>query len=193
MQLITDTPWPAAPDRCPCDWDFVEWLQQQPLARSIAFSRIVFHMGTGLHHRVGLAQAEARSPYRVIGLTASPEELAEYAAQMVERPQYLHRYQVHFGDIYAFDPVWWLPMLDVVSLFHLCEFTDERRREYGAWDDEAVLLRFLERMNPGGMVLFYTGSVGYERAKPIIARASERGLITAGYEFKSLRVCMVLQ
>lgn len=193
VQLITDTPWDAAPDRCPCDWDFVEWLRRQPRVRSIDWARTVFHMGTGAHHHVGRSVAEEQMPYRVIGLTASPEELAEYARLMVEQPSYLLRYQVHFGDIYVFDPLRWTPMLDIVTLFHLCEFTDERRKEYGGWDDEAVLMRFLEHMEPGGRVLFYTGSVGYSRAEPIIERLRHRGIIRDSDAFKSLRICTVVR
>lgn len=192
QRLITDTPWLAAPTRCPCDWDFVEWLETRPRVRSIEYGRTVFHMGTGMHHYVGQMVSAARMPYRVIGLTASPEEHAEYARLMVENPLALHRYQVLFGDIYVFDPSRWVPMLDEVTLFHLCEFTDERRRAYGGWDDEAVLMRFLERMEPGGHVFFYTGSVGYERAEPLIAGAIQRGIIDEGTIFKSLRVCTLM-
>lgn len=194
VQLITDTPWDAAPDRCPCDWDFVDWLVLD--AETVAgapYTRTVFHMGTGAHHYVGTRAQSVRTQARVVGFTASPEELAEYARLMIAHPEYLLRYQVLFGDIYVFDPTRWLPMLDVVTLFHLCEFTDERRNEYGGWDDDAVLMRFIERTHKGGCILFYMGSVGYSRAVPVIQRAVDRGLISSGIEFKSLRSCRVLQ
>lgn len=192
QRLITDTPWPASPDRCPCDWDFVEWLAREKRNTALGRARTVFHMGTGAHHFVGFTVAAQRMPYRVIGLTASPVELNHYAAHVVAEPSTLHRYQVLFGDIYVFDPDFWLTRLDIVSLFHFCEFTDERRDAYGGWDDTSVLMRFIERTRTGGHILFYMGSVGYSRSVPIIQRMVDLGLISAGVEFKSLRVCEVL-
>lgn len=189
--LFYDHAWPATPDTCPCDFDLIDWLAGLPVSRSIAFNRTMLHFGSGLHHCVGLAVAEQQLPIRLVSLTASPVEHAEYVRLAIERPDIMRRYQCVFGDIYAFDPRAFLPPLDIATLFHLCEFTDDRRAAYGGVDDEGVVSRFVEALRPGGRLLFYTGSMRYDRARPIVDAFVARGELVDDGTFRSLRICRV--
>lgn len=187
-RMVIDAPWDWQPERCAVDADIVEWLAEMPVVRSLEFSRVMFHMGTGLHHLVGLTEARRQSATHVIGMTASPAEIARYATLASVEPLILHRYEVLFGDIHVFDPRVWLPPLDIVSLPHLGEFTDERRNAYGGVDEAEVLARFIQQSNPGATFLFYTGSVGYERLEPVLNGARMAGYLVNTRHFKSLHI-----
>ena len=79
-------------------------------------------------------------------------------------------YVAYFGDIYLTNPKL-LPDFDVVTMVHLCEFffPNTASEEYGGVDDRGVLDLFTAKTKPGGHILFYTKSIGFEKAKPIVA------------------------
>jgi hypothetical protein len=72
-------------------------------------------------------------------------------------------------------------------LFHLCEFADARsagRR----MDDAQVLRLFHSRLRPAGLLMFYKGSFGYPRARPLIAQLLADGLLSFVEEYASLEI-----
>jgi hypothetical protein len=76
-------------------------------------------------------------------------------------------------------------------MFHAGEFISANTTspEYGGMDDLGVTRVLLDRMRPGGYVLFYTGSFAFDKAEAIVAvLEGEKKLARAG-TFKSLLVC----
>ena len=93
-----------------------------------------------------------------------------------------------FGDIYQLEPRL-LPELDVVTLFHLGEFWSEKNAAYGAMTDRELALSMLEKLVPGGWLLFYTGSFAYDKAAAIADRLEAEGRLLPAGTFATLRVC----
>lgn len=181
--LTYDHAWPESFDSCPCDRDFVDWLLKKEVS-----GQTIFHFGTGAHHTVGMSAASLEN--HVIGLTASRGEMDAYEEWAIIMPHRAQCYQVIFGDIYTINPRL-LPDLDIVTLFHLCEFTDARRAEYGGCDDREVALRLLSRMKPDGSLLGYPGSMAWVRAEPIFAGLVEEGLLREPVLWRSLAIYKV--
>ena len=74
--------------------------------------------------------SNARSESRrnsVFGITAAPQEYQKYIELAIARPEVLRYYNAVFGDIYLLNEKL-LPVFDVVTLFHLCEFRGETDR-----------------------------------------------------------------
>lgn len=180
MQIIR-RPWKLSRTDCPCDLDFLDWIANQDLE-----GRTIFHFGTGDHHVVGLECARSDRDNAVIGVTASPREHDAYVKLARTEPEITKRYVVLFGDIYNTNPRL-LPPLDVVTLFHLCEFTDEKAT-YRALDDAGLVRTLGDQVRPGGWMVFYTRSYAYARVAPILdAWAGEAGF-TEAEGFRTLRV-----
>jgi hypothetical protein len=146
----------------------------------------IFHFGTGGHHLVGRANRSVGLDNQILAITASPAEHAKYVAAVIRDPSLARNYKVLFGDIYDLSPLL-LPTFDLVTLFHLCEFTQAGKR----LDDSALLDLFLSKLAPDGRVLFYSRSGGRARAAPIIANAVGAGRMSHVEEFKSLLVYKV--
>ena len=91
--------WPLHADKCPCDVDFVDFLEEQAVADAT-----IFHFGTGAHHHVGLRLAGNGGNNAVLGVTAAPREYEAYIRLAIERPEISRRYKVEFGDIYLTEP-----------------------------------------------------------------------------------------
>jgi hypothetical protein len=49
----------------------------------------------------------------------------------------------------------------------------------------------IDRIKPGGYVLFYKGSMAFEKALPILAKLEKRGNLTRVPDFKTLQVYRV--
>jgi len=176
--------WPFRPGVCPCDGDFVEWLT----ARGVR-GRSVFHLGTGAHHLVGLENQSRGLDNDVLGLTLAPREHRSYVRAMLREPALGRHYKVLFADLHSLCAAA-LPRFDVATLFHLGEFGDlssPARR----MDEKGVLDLLCEQLVPGGRVLFYKGSFGYERAALLIAAKAQAGDIRHDEDFRSLRVYRV--
>lgn len=194
-EMITyDHAWPATPDTCPPDFDLVAWLFAHREEAIGDGNWRVFHMGTGAHHHVGLSVAEMRdddeqrNPFHVIGLTASVMELDAYVTNARANAAITNRYTTIFGDIYTFDPRMFVGPLDVATLFHLGEFTDERRTLYGGATDFAVLRRFVRAVRPGGYLIMYPGSMAYDRIRLDVDVLVRDRLVEECEGFRSLRV-----
>jgi hypothetical protein len=167
---------------CPCDVHFNEWIEAQKLT-----GKTVYHFGTGTHHVVGLRQAELGNS--VFAITASKEEYESYVALVMDNASVAKSYLAYFGDIYLTNPAL-LPTLDAVTLFHLCEFSrpNTASADYGGLTDRGLLDVMTERTRPGGHILFYRDSNGYEASKPIIAAWENERVVERLPDFKTLLV-----
>jgi hypothetical protein len=179
---IYDDVWDLDLAVCPCDQHLLDWIA----ARDLRGARI-FHFGTGNHHLVGIRTAEDGRGNAVLGITASPREHESYVKLVIERPEIGRNYKVLFGDIYQLEPRL-LPEFDVVTLFHLGEFWSEKNAAYGAMTDRELALSMLEKLVPGGWLLFYTGSFAYDKAAAIADRLEAEGRLVPAGTFATLRL-----
>jgi hypothetical protein len=177
-----DAAWDLSEEQCPCDVHFVEWLEAQGICGAA-----IFHFGTGAHHHVGIRCAENGSDNAVLGITASPGEHEAYVRLALARPDVSRLYKAFFGDIYVLEDRL-LPEFEVVTLFHLCEFRSGENDAYGAMTDLAMAQLLVRKTRPGGWVLFYTGSMAFEAARPIVAELEASGSLEANGSFKSLLI-----
>ena len=167
---------------CPCDIHLVKWLEQEGLR-----GQTIFHFGTGEHHTVGIKCHEAGRGNAVLGITASPREHGFYEQLIIERPEVGHSYKVLFGDIYQLDARL-LPEFDIVSLFHVGEFRNEKNDAYQALTDEAMVRLLVGKLKGPQLVLFYSGSYAFDVAERIAEQlVAEKRLEPAG-RFESLRI-----
>lgn len=173
--------WPLRPDVCPCDVHFCDYLDERGIR-----GRAIFHFGSGGHHVVGTRNHTAGWQNEVLSLTLAPAEHARYLRRVVRDPAFGRYYKVLFADIYSLCADG-LPLFDLVSLFHLCEFGDASsggRRH----DDEGVLRTFCSRLRADGLLLLYRGSFGFKRAEPLVARAVADGTLSFVEDYKSLSI-----
>jgi hypothetical protein len=158
-----DAVWDLQLAQCPCDVHFCDWLEIEQIKDAS-----IFHFGTGSHHVIGIRTAENGSNNCVLGITASPGEYDAFVKLAIERPDVEKSYKVFFGDIYQLEKRL-LPQFDVVTLFHLCEFRDERNDLYGALTDLEVTTMLTQLTRPGGYIVFYTKSFAFDTAEKVIA------------------------
>lgn len=168
--------------QCPCDVHFVKWLETEGLR-----DRTIFHFGTGEHHTVGIRCHEAGKGNAVFGITASPREHDFYEQLVIERPEVGHSYKVLFGDIYQLDARL-LPEFDIVSLFHVGEFRNEKNDAYGALTDDQMVRLLVGRLKGAKLVLFYSGSYAFDVARGIVDALVAEGVLEPAGSFESLRV-----
>jgi hypothetical protein len=173
--------WPLDLEACPCDVQFIEYLQ-----RDGTLGKVIFHFGTGNHHRVGRRCSEPDLAHEVLGLTISKEEYEAYIDLVIREPRIGHSYKVLFADIYTLTARL-LPRFDLVTLFHHGEFLAERRAD-APHDDRSLVDLFLGKLEPGGKILFYQGSCGFNRTGPILADLVAQGRIVQVDEYKSLLI-----
>lgn len=176
--------WELQEDICPCDVHFNQWIADRGLR-----DKTIYHFGTGSHHVVGREQAINGSNNAVFAITASIEEYQAYIELVAENSRINKNYVVYFGDIYLTN-VKLLPEFDVVTMFHLREFfhPNTSSEEYGGITDRGVLDVFTARTRSAGHILFYTGSLGFEKATPIIAEWEQANPVERIGEFKTLRI-----
>ena len=154
---------------------FCNWLEEQKITNAS-----IFHFGTGSHHIVGIRTAENGSNNCVLGITASPGEYDAFVKLAIDRPDVEKTYKSFFGDIYQLEDRL-LPTFDVVTLFHLCEFRNERNDLYGALTDRGVTDLLTAHTRSGGYILFYTKSFAFDTAEKVIAEwEKEQGVERVG-------------
>ena len=173
--------WPLEPEMCPCDLHFCSYLRARDVRR-----RAVFHFGTGAHHLVGLRNLEERLENDILGITASPHEHERYVKLLIRSPALGVHYKVLFGDIYQLNAAV-LPTFDLVTLFHLCEFTNPIQSD-GRLSDAALVDLFLSKLAPEGRLLFYVGSDGRRQTAPILELAVADGKMILEESYQTLRV-----
>jgi hypothetical protein len=183
MNYWTDK-WPLMVDVCPCDVHFNDWVENKKLK-----NKLIYHFGTGTHHVIGEVQATNKSGNTVFAITASKEEYDAYIELSTTKAQVTKNYLAYFGDIYLSNPRL-LPEFDVVTMFHLCEFLfpNTTSKEYGGLDDAKLLNLFTAKTKPGGYILFYTRSIAFPKAAPIIEKWAKKGHVKRVGEFKTLLV-----
>jgi hypothetical protein len=174
--------WDLHADVCPCDVHFNEWVEAAKITGCT-----IYHFGTGNHHVVGLRQAELSNS--VLAITASKAEHDSYVALASENAALAKSYLAYFGDIYLTNPRW-LPPFDVVTMFHLCEFSQPSTTsiEYGGLSDRALLDLFTARTNPGGHLVLYKESRDFAKAAPIIAAWEKEQPVERTEDFKTLMI-----
>ena len=182
-----DDSWDLREKECPCDVHFIEWLDREKITGSA-----IYHFGTGNHHHVGIECARESRRNSVLGITAAPQEYQKYIELAIARPEVLRTYNAVFGDIYLVNPKL-LPVFDVVTLFHLCEFRGERTDAYGGATDLEVANRLTDQTRPGGHILFFTSSFAFAwdgamSAKKVIAIWEKERPVERVGEYKSLLV-----
>jgi hypothetical protein len=169
-------------DQCPADHHFVQWLDKSSIRR-----KNIFHFGTGGHHLVGMKNAELKWGNAIQGITASPQEYQAYIDLAVAQPGVMGEYKVYFGDIYQLDGRL-LPQFDVVTLFHLCEFWSDKNTAYGGMNDLDLACLLADHLQPGGHMLFYSGSFAFAQAEPVIAKLRGLRPLRPIADHESLRV-----
>jgi hypothetical protein len=174
---------PLMPQMCPCDIHFCDFLQERNLR-----GKSIFHFGTGGHHIVGLRNWTDGMANEILAITASPREHSRYIKRVVAKPSFGRHYKVLFADIYDLHAAL-LPQFDVVTLFHLYEFTPGHRVASGIrMDDAGVLDLFVSKLSPQGLLLFYEGSHGYGETRVVVERAVAAGKISFETRYKSLLI-----
>jgi hypothetical protein len=177
-----DAYWGLRIAECPCDVHFVEWLRETGVKNAG-----IYHFGSGGHHLVGAECAKDGRGNVVLSVTAAPQEYDDYVKLLIENPDISKSYVCYFGDIYTVNARL-LPPLDVVTLFHLCEFRSEKNDAYGAKTDLEVALELAKNLKAGGWMLFYTGSFAWEPAKPKVAELVRLGVIEPAGTYKTLEL-----
>ncbi|MBM3526781.1 MAG: hypothetical protein FJX62_01695 [Alphaproteobacteria bacterium] len=181
---LWDANWDLDVEVCPCDVHFNDWVKKQKLK-----NKLIYHFGTGTHHVIGIQQAINKSGNTVFAITASKGEYDTYIELSSKKAQVSKNYLAYFGDIYLTNPKL-LPDFDVVTMFHLCEFfhPNTASKSYGGVDDAKLLDMFTAKTKPGGYILFYTRSMAFDRAHPIILKWEKKGQVKRVGEFKTLLV-----
>ena len=174
--------WALDEQICPCDVDFVDFLNKTEIQQ-----KIIFHFGTGQHHIVGYKNLELVRPNEIVGITASREEHEAYVQMIIANPLIAQYYKVFFADIYTLTPGI-LPTFDVVTLFHLCEYHSGANRAYTQTDDRRLLRIFVEKLRPQGLLLLYRGSQAYSKAEPLAEVLVSDGELRKEQEYKSLDI-----
>jgi hypothetical protein len=174
--------WPLREDLCPCDIHFVDYLR----ARNVG-AKSIFHFGTGEHHLVGKENARFETPNDILGITASRKEHTKYLNFIIHNPAAANAYKVLFADIYTLSPGL-LPEFDFITLFHLGEYYHKTRSAYARLDDTSLAEMLVEKLRPGGKLLFYTGSDGFPKTREIINRLIRQRKIARAETFQSLLI-----
>jgi len=150
------------PHECPCDLHFVEWLMENKIG-----NKNIFHFGTGGHHYVGIENGNFTYPNEIMGITAQKEEYISYIDMVTENAHLNTHYKVLFSDIYTLNERV-IPNFDIVTLFHLCEYYYDDKSDYCTLNDETLLRLFINKLNDGGKILFYSKSAKYRLVEPIL-------------------------
>jgi len=172
--------WSLIAELCPCDLEFAEYLKLSQVE-----GKTVFHFGTGSHHIVGIENQKLSHPNQVIGITACNPEHQTYVDLTLKHRDLAKNYTVLCKDIYTLNSQI-LPMFDFVSLFHLSEFYDPQEKQYLQHNDASLLDMFLNKLNPDGKLLFYTGSYAWEKAYQVIQLFEAQGRLKRVDEYKNL-------
>jgi hypothetical protein len=176
--------WPLLPDVCPCDLHFCSYLKERNVSK-----RSIFHFGSGGHHLVGLRNRQDALDNDVWAVTASAAEHGRYKREVSRDPPLGEHYRVLLADIYDLDDAA-LPEFDLVTLFHLCEYTP-RTGPVRRLDDGGILDLFRSKLTPTGRLFFYDGSFARQAASGIIEQRVAEGLLSFEERYQSLLIYRV--
>ena len=182
MLLQWNDTWDLDAEACPCDVHFIDWIERKGLS-----DQKIFHMGTGAHHIVGFILAQSNKNHIIHAITAAPGEYKRGMELLIDVPSIGWHYKPMFGDIYQTDARQY-SSLDVITLFHLCENTNQVRNSIFSLSYEETVRRFLFFLNPGGYLLGYKNSFRFDEANVIFSDLEREGLIKHEEDHLSLRV-----
>jgi calcineurin-like phosphoesterase family protein len=174
--------WELDEKQCPCDVHLLDYLADKKRT-----GIDIFHMGTGSHHVIGLRTATDGSNNHVFGITSSPQEYEDYIKLLIDNPKLGFSYKVYFGDIYQINRRL-MPELDVATLFHIGEFRTEHNEAYGALTNVDTAQVLVDRLRPGGELIFYAGSFAYDQAEATIKTLLSRGCMEDAGRYKTLHI-----
>ena len=161
---IEEIGWRLNPDTCPPDIHFIDYLKEYPLP---SYPVSIFHMGCGFHHWVGTWAATQKNIF-VRSLSITPVEIDHYIELATENPELNFKYQVDFGDIHVISSAL-IPRFDFITLFHLGEISEQiKDPEYPGRSIPSVIRMFAERLQPGGEMLFFSGSSAWFKVFDIV-------------------------
>lgn len=182
MRIVPHS-WPLWERMCSCDLHFCDFLQERNIR-----SKSIFHLGTGGHHVVGLRNRSEGAGNVILGVTVSPDELKRYVKLVIRDPLLGRSYKVLFADVHDLQAAS-LPSFDLVTLFHLCEFSSTTPCHL--LSDEGVFDLLTSKLASGGLVALYRKSLGYRRLQPIVEAAMARGALEYLEDYKSLQLLRV--
>jgi len=182
MLLNWDDNWDLDVEKCPCDQHFLDWLEYKNLSE-----KVIFHMGTGLHHLIGKTLSKSDKNFLIFAITAAPTEYKEYMQTIMDDPKVGWRYKAIFGDIYQLDKRQY-NKLDIVNLFHLCEFTNEVRTQGFGHTDKDIIKMFLDSLTKKGYILTYVNSFGFNKTNDLFNELENENLIQHVEDYKTLRI-----
>jgi hypothetical protein len=174
--------WNLNRNACSCDVEFVEYVRDFNIQE-----KTIFHFGTGSHHIIGLENQKQERANNILGITASLPEHSAYVKAVIKNPALAKSYKVFFADIYTLTENN-LPGLDIVNLFHLCEFYMAENAHLVHQNDESLLQLFLDRLNPDGKILFYTNSFAWKKAFVIVKKFEEANKIVKINKYKNIEI-----
>lgn len=177
-----DDKWDLDEKQCPCDMHLLDYLQEKAIRGAD-----IFHMGTGSHHVVGLRTAAEGADNHVLGITSSPKEYEDYIRLLINHPRLGFTYKVYFGDIYQINRRL-MPDLDLATLFHIGEFRTEHNEAYGALTNVDMAQVLVDRLRPGGELVFYAGSFAYDQAQATIEALLDGGGMQDAGLYKTLHI-----
>ena len=172
--------WEMDQDACPADVFLVDWIQSQGFA-----NKRIYHMGTGAHHHVGRQLSDMG--HCIQAITAAPDEFKVWMDLVIDHPEIGDHYKPIFGDIYQTDPRQF-GRFDIVSLFHLGEFSNEIRGHGPGLSDHELIEMFYNLLDKGGYMLFYEGSYGFAKIVDMIERLHADRFLERQPNYHSLRI-----
>lgn len=150
MVFTTHEGYPGDDVLCPCDKEFIEWCSINDIT-----NKNVFHMGPGLHHKVGKALCVDGN--FVDAITISPDEVHSYMEGVISG-ELSSLYRVWFSDIHDVRKEHIFPY-DIVTLFHLGETNFEDA------DVLDVISTFWGASAPSALIVAYTHSAAWGRVE----------------------------
>lgn len=174
--------WKLQLDICPCDGELVEYLEKNQI-----YSQSIFHFGTGYHHLLGIENQKFDKPNEIFAITACVKEHEAYIKLCNQDHTIAKYYKVLYGDIYTLTEKS-LSKFDLISLFHVGEFYLPEEANFIHHNDRSLVNLFLNRLNDGGKILFYTKSLGWEQTKAIIQDLESQKKIHLVDQYKTLLI-----
>lgn len=160
------------------DKHLIAWLDKCNIT-----SKVIFHFGTGNHHALARSN-RAREASRlnvVIAITASPQEFGAFQELAATDLDLLNEYLAIYGDIYRLNAAA-LPVLDIVSLPHLCEYSKDRKK------DRKLLEALLSRTHADSVFILNAKSNHWNEAEAEMGSFSKQHGFQLLQTFQYLRV-----
>lgn len=157
---VVENGWEYNGVTCPPDEHFIEYLEGQNIDKPT----IVFHLGPGMHHKVGIWASTQKNVF-VRAISITPPEVVEYMRLAADNPVLNSRYLVDFGDIHLLNGIM-LPRIDYITLFHLGEISSQTNDpDYPGNNVFETIGMLYRRLSIRGKMVFFENSVGWRDIK----------------------------